>query len=407
MAEPYVLDPYGRDVQREGRELRALGRAPVVALPGDVLARGVNDYDLVRSLYGNPAVDKELEHWRAWRDGEVPQDWVLRLWVDANNVLASSGERHTRLRKLTATAFTPRRVADLRPSIEKTVDGLLDTIAALPPGQPVDLRAHQTAALPVEVICGLYGVPEELRPILRHGADVISSSSAEPGETQAVWLSLIKTFSEIIAMKRAHPADDLTTALIQARDEQDALTEQELIDTLAVIIGAGHETTANLLDHAITALLTHPEQRELVRSGRRTWDDVIDETCRWNAPVAYLPLRFAASDIDCGDGLTIRAGEAILMCLAAANRDPAVHGADADRFDLNRPTRAKHVAFGHGKHFCLGAPLGRLEAAIALPALFDRFPDLRLAVPPGELKPLETFLSNGYQSLPVHLTAQP
>jgi 2-hydroxy-5-methyl-1-naphthoate 7-hydroxylase len=405
MPEPYVLDPYGRDVQREGRELRARGAATAVELPGPVRALGITDYELVRSLYSNPAVDKELAHWRAWRDGEVPHDWVLKLWVDANNVLATSGEQHTRLRKLTAKAFTPRRVAELRPSIEKTVTELLDTIASLPPGQPVDLREHLTAALPIEVICNLYGVPHDLRPILRRGADVISSSSADPGEVQAVWMALIKTFSEIIALKREHPADDLTTALIQARDEQDALTEQELIDTLAVIIGAGQETTANLLDHAITALLTHPEQRDLVRTGRSTWEDVVDETCRWNAPVAYLPMRFAATDIDCGDGLRIGEGEAILMCLAAANRDPAVHGADADRFDLTRPTRTKHVAFGHGKHFCLGAPLGRLEATVALPALFERFPDLRLAVRPDELTPLETFLSNGYQSLPVYRDA--
>ena len=405
MTEPYVLDPYGRDIQQEGRELRARGRATAVELPGKVRAWGVTDYELTRSLYSNPAVDKELEHWRAWRDGEIPQDWVLKLWVDANNMLAASGEQHTRLLKLTAKAFTPRRVTEMRPNIEKMVTELLDTIAAQPPEQPVDLREHLTAALSIEVICGLYGVPHDLRPILRRGADVISSSSADAGETQAVWMALIKTFSDIIAMKREHPADDLTTALIQARDEQDALTEQELIDTLAVIIGAGQETTANLLDHAITALLTHPEQLELVRTGQRTWDDVIDETCRWNAPVAYLPMRFAASDIDCGDGLTIGEGDAILMCLAAANRDPSVHGPDADRFDLARPTRTKHVAFGHGKHFCLGAPLGRLEAAIALPALFDRFPDLRLAVPPDELKPLETFLSNGYQALPVHRDA--
>jgi cytochrome P450 len=405
MSEPYVLDPYGRDVQQEGRELRARGRATTVELPGKVRALGVTDYELVRSLYSNPAVDKELEHWRAWQDEEVPHDWVLKLWVDANNVLATSGDQHTRLRKLTAKAFTPRRVAELRPSIEKIVTERLDAIASLPPGQPVDLREHLTAALPIEVICGLYGVPHDLRPILRRGADVIASSSAEPSETQAVWMSLIKTFGEIIALKREHPADDLTTALLQASDEQDALTEQELIDTLAVIIGAGQETTANLLDHAITALLTHPEQLELVRTGQSTWDDVIDETCRWNAPVPYLPMRFAASDLDCGDGTYIGEGEAILMCLAAANRDPSVHGTDADQFDLTRPTRSKHVAFGHGKHFCLGAPLGRLEAALALPALFDRFPDLQLAIPPSELKPLETFLSNGYQTLPVYRNA--
>jgi cytochrome P450 len=162
------------------------------------------------------------------------------------------------------------------------------------------------------------------------------------------------------------------------------------------MLSAGHETTVNLLDHAITALLTHPDQLALVRSGQRPWHDLVEEALRWQAPVPYLPLRYAVEDIDV-DGVRIPRGDAILAAYAAAGRDPALYGDTADRFDLTRTVK-QHLAFGHGVHHCLGAPLARLEAEVALPALFDRFPNLALA---GEPAPLRTFLSNGHIALPV------
>ena len=167
-----------------------------------------------------------------------------------------------------------------------------------------------------------------------------------------------------------------------------------------LMMSAGHETTVNLLDQAITALLTHPDQRIEVLDGRVPWADVVEEALRWQAPVPYLPLRYAVEDIDL-DGLTIPQGDAILVGYAAAGRDPAVYGDTADEFDLTRTTK-QHLSLGHGVHHCLGAPLARLEAEIALPALFDRFPDLALAIPATELTLLPTFLSNGHTSLPVH-----
>ncbi|WP_433425034.1 cytochrome P450 [Microtetraspora malaysiensis] len=166
------------------------------------------------------------------------------------------------------------------------------------------------------------------------------------------------------------------------------------------MISAGHETTVNLLGSAVVALLTHPDQLGLVRSGRATWEDVIDETMRWQAPLANLPLRYAVEDIS-ADGVQIRKGEAILAGYAAAGRDPGRYGATADRFDITRPTRRDHLSFGHGVHYCLGAPLARLESEVALATLFDRFPGLAPAVPPAELAPIPSFLSNGYRTLPV------
>jgi cytochrome P450 len=167
------------------------------------------------------------------------------------------------------------------------------------------------------------------------------------------------------------------------------------------MISAGHETTVNLLDNAVHALLTHPDQLELVRSGKANWSDVIEETLRVEAPVASLPLSYAVEDIEAGE-VRIRKGEAILAVYAAAGRHPAYHGPTADSFDVLRPAK-EHLAFGHGVHFCLGAPLARLEAEIALPALFERFPQLALAVGEGELQPVESFISHGHLSLPVRL----
>ncbi|MBV8933624.1 MAG: cytochrome P450, partial [Kutzneria sp.] len=207
---------------------------------------------------------------------------------------------------------------------------------------------------------------------------------------------------DFVAEKRAAPGEDMTSALIAARDEDGSrLNETELVDTVLLLIGAGHESTVNLLDQAITALLAHPGQLDLLRAGRHDWNEAIEEVLRWQAPVANVPLRYAVEDIE-SDGVLIRAGDAILAGYAAAGRDPDHHGSDADRFDITRRQR-NHLAFGHGVHYCLGAPLARLEARIALPALFGRFPQLALAVSQDELLPMQSFISNAHQSLPVIL----
>lgn len=181
------------------------------------------------------------------------------------------------------------------------------------------------------------------------------------------------------------------------------MTEQELIDTLLLVLVAGHETTVNLIGNAVHALLTHPEQLELVRAGELSWNDVIEETLRWAPSVANLPLRFAVEDIEIPGGPTIRKGEAILPSFAATGRDPQQHGGTADQYDARRPS-AEHLSFGHGVHRCLGAPLARMEAAVALPALFDRFPDMELALPAESLAPAGGFIVGGLKAIPMRLT---
>jgi cytochrome P450 len=402
---PFIIDPAGRDIFGEAERIRALGPVAQVEMPDGVRAWAVSDQVLLRRLLTDPRVSKDAyQHWSAWIKGEISSDWPLFPWVAVRNMLTAYGPDHRRLRGLVAGVFSARRIAALRPRIEVIVDGLLNEMAGLPPDRPVDLREHYALQLPITVICELFGIGDQTtRDEVRRCVELLFTIGKAPAETAAAFPRLQEILRGLVAEKRARPGDDLSSALIAARDDNAPLSEDELVDTLVLFVNAGHETTVNLLGHAIVAMLTSPGQLGLVRSGRVTWEDVIEETLRSQAPVPNLPLRFAIADIDIGDGVTLRAGEAILACYGAAGRDPLVHGRDAGQFDVTRAVK-DHLAFGYGVHHCLGAPLARLEAAIALPALFGRYPDLALAVDPGELLPLESFVSNGYRAVPAWLT---
>ncbi|SOD61694.1 Cytochrome P450 [Streptomyces zhaozhouensis] len=401
-SKPLSLDPTGHARRAEEAALHAGGPAVRADLLG-VTVWAVNDPDLLRLLLTDPRVSKDPHrHWPGFPE-RVLGRWPLDLWVSGQNMFTAYGPEHRRLRRLISPAFGPRRVNALLPRVEAITAGLVDAIAAAEPGVPVDLRRALAEPVPVRVIGELLGMPPEMADDFRRVVRTVFDTSASLERAKANRAEYFGLIDLLAARRRAEPGDDLTSALIAARDEEgdgSRLSEGELRGTLMLVVSAGYETTTNLLDQAITALLTHPGQLALVRSGGVPWGEVIEEALRYEAPVSHLPLRYAVSDIELPDGGVIRAGETILASYGAAGRHPRVHGETAGGFDVSRVNK-EHLSFGHGPHFCLGAPLARAEAAVALPALFERFPEIRLAVPPDELRPTRSLVSNGHAALPV------
>ncbi|WP_306191040.1 cytochrome P450 [Streptomyces sp. MK5] len=401
---PYVLDPTGHDIQAEGARLRARGPVTKVMLPGNIPAWSVTSHTALEQLLTDPRVSKDpRRHWPRFIAGEITPQWPLYAWVSVTNMFTAYGSDHRRLRRLVTPAFTAHRTAQLRPQVERIVTRVLDDLPRTAVNGVVDLRQHFAYLIPVQVITQLMGVPEgSMAAGIRTCVDNIFNTALSPQEAADNYHTTYSLLNDLVEHRRRQPGDDLTSYLISAGDSNEALTETEVIDTLLLIIAAGHETTVNLLDNAVFALLTRPDQHNLVRTGKVAWTDVIEESLRVDAPVAHLPLRYAVEDITVA-GTTIPKGDAILASYAAAGQDPERHGPTAGVFDATRENK-DHVAFGYGVHYCLGAPLARMEAATALPALFERFPSLALARPAGSIEPLSSFISQGHRSLPVTLT---
>ncbi|MFJ6076044.1 cytochrome P450 [Streptomyces sp. NPDC093065] len=310
------------------------------------------------------------------------------------HLLVSDPPQHTRLRSLITRAFTARRVATMRQRIQQIADELLDTM--LPHGR-ADLIESFAYPLPITVICELLGVPEMDRGEFRQiSTDVVTP--ADPTIKHDSFLRLSGYLDDLIEAKRsAGPGTDLLSELIRTTTEEgDRLSPDELRGMAYVLLLAGHETTVNLITNAVHTLLTHPEQLAALRADMTLLDGTVEEALRYEGPVETSTYRFAAESLEIA-GVPIAKGEWVLVGLAAADRDADRFPAP-DRFDIRRDARG-HIAFGHGIHYCLGAPLARLEAQVALRALLERAPGLALDGPPREWLP--GVLLRGVRRLPV------
>ena len=289
---------------------------------------------------------------------------------------------HTRLRKLVSKAFVPKVVNELQPDITELVDGLLDRIAER--GR-FDIVSDLAYPLPVAVICRLLGVPLEDEPRFSHASALLAQAldpfftiTGEPSQGMeeriqaGQWLR--GYLHELIGQRRSRPGDDLMSRLIAVEESGDQLTEDEIVSTCSLLLIAGHETTVNLIANAILAMLHHPRQWAALGADADRAQAVIEETLRYDPPV-QLVARIAADDMTIGDTTVVK-GDSMMLLLAAAQRDPAEFERP-ETFDPDR-NAFRHLAFGRGLHYCLGAPLARLEAAVALSAVTARFPEARL-----------------------------
>ncbi|WP_367574379.1 cytochrome P450 [Streptomyces griseoaurantiacus] len=359
-------------------------------------------------LSKNPAHHDEPAHARG-RTG-IPGERKAELMTHLLNI---DPPDHTRLRRLVSTAFTPRRVAEFAPRVQELTDRLIDGFAAR--GE-ADLIHEFAFPLPIYAICDLLGVPREDQDDFRDWAGMMIRHGKGPRGGVARSVKKMRGYlAELIHRKRealpaeATPGEDLVSGLIRASDEGEHLTENEVAAMAFILLFAGFETTVNLIGNGTHALLTHPEQRARLQDSLAAGDmglleTGVEELLRFDGPVELATWRFATRPLTLG-GQDIAPGEAVLVVLAAADRDPE-RFAEPDVLDLTRRDN-QHLGYGHGIHYCLGAPLARLEGRTALATLLTRLPDLRLAVDSTELRWRGGLIMRGLRTLPVEFAPVP
>ncbi|MDT0463624.1 cytochrome P450 family protein [Streptomyces gibsoniae] len=400
---PIALDPLVSDLDAESARLRDAGPLASVILPGGVPVWAVTHHAEARQLLTDPRLVKDIEVWGAWQRGEIAPDWpLIGLANPGRSMLTVDGADHRRMRTLVAQALTPRRVEEMRQRITELTEDLLDRLPT--DGREVDLKAEFAYPLPMYVIAELMGIERSLLPRLQVLFEKFFSTQTPPAEVLATLTELAGIMADTVAAKRAEPGEDLTSALVQASEDGDHLTDGEIVSTLQLMVAAGHETTISLIVNAVVNLSTHPEQRTLVLKGEADWSAVVEETLRWSTPTSHVLIRFATEDVPVGDQV-VPAGDALIVSYGAIGRDEQAHGPTAGAFDITRETKNRHISFGHGPHVCPGAALSRLEAGVALPALYARFPGLDLAVPADELRNKPVVTQNDLFALPVRLSS--
>ncbi|MEU9986840.1 cytochrome P450 [Streptomyces sp. NPDC048045] len=303
---------------------------------------------------------------------------------------------HARLRKLVNKAFTARRVEELRGRVRAVVDGLVDEAAGA--GEPFDALAAVAAPLPHTVVCELFAIPDADRQQVKEWFRGLGRITEDIDRAERVVDAFEMYLTRLAAERRADPGDDLISALVTTQAHDDRLTDDELLSTCFLLITAGDETTTNLVANGLLALLNHPDQLALLRARPELIRTAVDEFVRYDSPTQAI-VRVVAEDVTIG-GRTLPAGDLVYLVLASAGRDPD-HHEEPDRLDLTRPAAARGLGFGHGPHFCLGAPLARLETELALGTLVRRLPGLRLAVAPDDLDWRPNPLQRRLTALPV------
>jgi cytochrome P450 len=378
------------DPQRQYAVLREEHPVARITMPKGHSFWLVTRYEDVRAALTNPALHKNGRAYEAMIGQDEPGAPVA---LD-QHMLSSDPPDHTRLRKLVGRAFTARAVAALRPRIEEITAELLDALDKGP--NEVDLLDTYAFPLPVTVICELLGVPPADRDQFRAWSNTVMQA-ASAAEQQAAAQGLTGYLAALVEQKLADPADDMLSAIVQATEDADRLSGMEAVSMAFLLLVAGHETTANLIGNGTLALLRDPNQFARLVAEPELVPNAVEELLRYNGPINMATFRYTAEDTVIG-GLEIPAGQMVLVSLAAANRDSG-HYPEADRLDLRRA--ASHLAFGHGIHYCLGAPLARLEGEIAFTRLFERFPNLTLGDENLTWRP--STLIRGLDKLPIRL----
>ncbi|WP_280305562.1 cytochrome P450 family protein [Nocardia neocaledoniensis] len=376
--------------------------APVhrVRFPDDVIRWVIVGYAEARHALADPRLAKDVVRVDAIlhdkRDSTPSDPNVLTL---LSHMLSTDPPAHTRLRKLVNKAFTAKQVAALRPRIEQITTALLDAVAER---EEVDLLAEFANPLPVTVICELLGVPYADRADFQAWTRALVTVVGEGEDTErpAASAAMVGYLANLVRAKQADPADDLLSQLVLADDDGDRLTDRELVSMAFLLLVAGHETTVNLIANGVNALLRDRAQWQALCADPAGVPAAIEEFLRYDGPVGMATVRYTTEPVTLG-GVEIPANELVYVSLAAANRDPA-RFADPDTLAVDGHP-AGHLAFGHGIHFCVGAPLARLEAEIAFTTLLSRFPDLRLAPAADSLGWQTSTLIRGLLELPVRL----
>jgi cytochrome P450 len=388
------LDPFsaaGAAAPHESyTQMRALGPVHQTVLPNGMPVWLVTGYAEARRVLADARLSRAAA--RGAFDAAAPPEVRAAL---THHVLASDPPDHTRLRRLVSAVFTARRVESLRPRVQQITDELLEAIAG---ESEVDLMSEFAYPLPIRVICELLGIPVADQINFRRWSDAFVSRSFNTGFPLAEVTEFIGYLRDMVRRKRAVPDGGLVSALITARDQEDRLDDDELISTIFLLIVAGHETTVNLIGNTVYLLLTHPRLAARLRAEPQAVPAAIEEFLRYESPVPLTGFRIATEAIEIG-GNTIPAGAMVGISVQSANRDdtafPGAAGLDVGRAD------SPHLAFGHGLHYCLGAPLARLEGHIAIGTLLRRYPTMRLGT--GEVAWRPGMYMRGLVDLPVVL----